>query len=434
MSQSISVHGSAHTQHVQGQGHIEIPLPPKPHLPKPGTFLHKRGKRITDIFDKVKRGDVLGAGMDYLQMRSLGSKVGDAAQALGLVDEAGKNFLSAVCNMAIGSPAAVGDIADGFRALSENGQAQDVASGSCAPAHYAPRPAEVYAKNKGKVKGYASLTVQQGDLKLTLDIKNDQLRLALQNRIAQGGIVGRFVMDMPGLQLAYGQPCATPAADPTAEPTTDPTTDPTADTTADTTAAAAAEPTTSAAEGESTVSDSSATSEAGPKVKNDEFQDILNDPTLSFEEILAKFLMLVCKKQEDKMVAMMKKYNEFKKREQDKTNIKKNVEKSSKLAIAAGLSVAGIPIPLAMSAANVVAPMLGEAATEAKDRADDVADQSKSGDDPTKLSGEEKRFSEQAWMLEIQQQQNTLKRMNELLSTILKNSHDMQMVCVRAMK
>jgi len=306
--------------------------------------------------------------MDMLQYGAPGSHAGDAGVALGLIDnDVQKHAVSALVNGLLGGPlgklAAVGDAEDTLQAAlpqlrqarrhaSDLGAAPRTDRVPCAGPHSVPTP-QVRLSGQARVQGFARSAEASFDLEAYA--RSLRFRLAIQARLQNGGILGRFAADLPRLSALF----------------------------------------TGGAQ-------SAGVAGAGQPSGNgdSEMARYLNDPNLSFEDKLFYFMLLVAQKQEKKMLDMMHKYDVAQARKKKQEKIKKSVGQAQGMIGMAG-SVAGMYNPgfsIAAQQTNSLLGLLPDLAEGAQGMADDSTPDPGPGS-KNKLSKEQREWSEQRWTM-----------------------------------
>jgi hypothetical protein len=198
--------------------------------------------------DKLASGDVAGAAVELLEATSVGNVAARRLEALGVIEgDLALNLTSGVINAAALNPLALKDAADVMKALGDKGVKS---SGKACPAHTPPRtPAAELARAGGKRKGYAEPMPgsARGDRKIVDVVKGSSLMQptdSVVNRALEGALRDAGVKrdGAPVKDTAWG---------------------------------------------------------------SRSIDDILNDPTLSFEDMVAMFMAKVVQDEQKKVRAMM---------------------------------------------------------------------------------------------------------------------------------
>jgi len=359
-------------------------------------YANERRERVCEAGAKASQGRIIDAAMDALQMFSLGGFAADAAKASGLVrGGVEQNAVAAIVNGLLGGPlgklAALGDAEDALQAalprlreITDRGVVSGDLRVPCAPSQHVPSPSKQYAKRL-QVKGYRS----SARAKASGAISFQSLSPAQRHRLLDSfrlGIMGRFAIDLPLLGLSINGQIKTGAG-----------------------RGGRVQP--SASGGGATGS-------------------VFDDPSISFEDKLFLFMLMVAKNQEQKMEKLMKKYDSHRAREEKK---KKNEAKVGQMQAKLNIvgSVAGSVCPVAAPIIAGLSSSLSEL-PEMAQKFDDLK-ASASGDEGT-LSSKEQKYSEQRWMLELEKEQQKLTRVYNLISNIMKAGHDTQMNAIRNMR
>lgn len=121
-------------------------------------YINDIGEGMSEVGEAFENGGLVNGGLEYLEQVSLGEGVGRQLEALGLgpKDGAGRDLIEGVANLVLGNPIGVRDILEGVGKLGETKKAVGAAAAASVSEPFACRSPDVARARPNAGKGWAA--------------------------------------------------------------------------------------------------------------------------------------------------------------------------------------------------------------------------------------------------------------------------------------